>query len=126
MCPSILVEAFRKSGVYPINRLQISYDQARPSVVYAGVSTISAPAGRPIAPSVFTAEEAALTLTSLFGYTPPVTQQTVPLIRHNESTSGYTTNCAIVPLQQQGALFTYLDRPIQQSDGPISAAFFGP
>ena len=121
MCPSILVEAFRKSGVYPINRLQISYDQARPSVVYAGVSTISAPAGPPIAPAAFTAEEAAHTFTSFFSYTRPITQQTVnplPVTQQTVPLGAMTS-----PLQQQGALFTHLERHIQQSDGPMSAAF---
>lgn len=39
MRPSILSEAFRKSGIYPVNRLQISDDQVRSSLVYASTST---------------------------------------------------------------------------------------
>ena len=95
-------------------------------MVCAGVSTISAPAGPQIAPSVYTAEEAALTLTSLFSYTPLVTQQTVPLGVINPlpvTQQAVPLGAMTSPLQQQGALFTHLERPIQQSDGPMSAAF---
>jgi len=34
MRPSLLIDAFRKSGIYPINRQQISNDQVKTSVVY--------------------------------------------------------------------------------------------
>ena len=60
MRPSILVDAFRKSGVYPLNRQQISYDHVRPSIVYAGTSTILSPGEPSTAPSVFREQEAAL------------------------------------------------------------------
>ncbi len=68
MRPSILIDAFRKSGVYPVNRQQISHDQVRPSVVYDGTSTVTAPAEPSTSTSVFAEQEAALALTSLFNH----------------------------------------------------------
>ena len=68
MRPSILVNAFRKSGLYPITRQQISYDHVKPSIVYAGTSTILSPVEPSTAPSVFGEQEASLALTSLFNH----------------------------------------------------------
>lgn len=65
MRPSILVDSFRKSGVFPINRQKISSDQVRPSVVYAGTSTTLVPEKPTTSHSLSAEQEAALALTSL-------------------------------------------------------------
>ena len=43
MRPSILVDAFRKSGIFPICRAQISNDQVKSSLVYADPSSVTLP-----------------------------------------------------------------------------------
>ena len=42
MRPGILIDAFRKSGIYPLNRAQITDDQVKPSLVYANSTTATA------------------------------------------------------------------------------------
>lgn len=139
MRPSILVDAFRKSGVYPINRQQISYDNVRPSIVYADTSTILSPGEPATAPSVFGEQEAALALTYLSG-----PQQTVPLGAMSSSLLQQSATANQLPISQQivplGAMssqlphrsvainslpasYTPLQFPVQQSGGAMRAAF---
>ena len=147
MHPSILVDAFRKSGVYPINRQQISCDNVRPSIVYAGTSTISSSVEPSTALSVFGEQEAALALTFLSNplqstplramsssllqqsatvYQLPVSQQTVPFIGAissqlpQQSAAINPQPGSQVPL---GATYTPLQFPVQQSGAAMRAAF---
>ena len=47
MRPSLLVDAFRKSGIFPIDRTQITNDQVKPSLVYASSSPSTASLSSP-------------------------------------------------------------------------------
>ena len=146
MRPSILVDAFRKSGVYPINRQQISYNKVRPSIVYAGTSTILSPGEPSTAPSVFGEQEAAVALTSLSNplQTTPLgamsssllqqgatvnqlllSQQTVPLGAMSSQLPQQSAAINSIPVSQVplGAINTLLQFPVQQSGGAMRAAF---
>lgn len=146
MRPSILVDAFRKSGVYPINHQHISYDQVRPSIVYAGTSTILSPGEPSTAPSVFGEQEAALALTSLSNplqSTPlgamsssllqqsatvnqlSVSQQTGPLGAMSSQLPQQSAVVNSLPVSQVplGAICTPLQFPVQQSGRTMTAAF---
>ncbi|XP_044183850.1 uncharacterized protein LOC122964359 [Acropora millepora] len=146
MRPSILVDSFRKSGVYPINRQQISYDHVRPSIVYAGTSTNLSPGEPSTAPSVFGEQAAALALASLshpLQSTPlgamsssllqqsatvnqlPVSQQTVPLGAMSSQLPQQSATINSFPVSQMplGAIYTPLQFPVQQPGGAVTAAF---
>ena len=132
MRPSILVDAFRKSGVYPINRQQISYYEVRPSIVYA--------------PSVLGEQEAALALTSLSNPLQSwplgtmsssllqqsatvnqlsVSQEAVPLAVMSSQLPQQSAAINSLPVSQVslGAIYTPLQFPVQQSGGAMRAAF---
>ena len=146
MHPSILVHAFRKSGVYPINRQQISYDHVRPSMVYAGRSNILSPGEQSTAPTVFGEQEVAFALTSLSNplqSTPLgamsssllqqsatvnqllVSHQTVPLGAMSSQWPQQSAAINSLPVSQvpSGAIYTPLQFPVQQSGGAMRAAF---